>query len=151
MSRLLKTALWTLALLSGVTLCTVVASAQMPPIYVLMCPLGHDAYTPRGDTMYHSEIACLDHRDGTVEPSKRGGCKCAAFNEVKETCGLLPGKINNEPVGGTPLRLPYHSNNDAGAPRSVSPTKNTRKRPAGPVTAPARAEPATEAATALGT
>jgi hypothetical protein len=66
MSRLLKTALWTLALLSGMAICTVVARAQTPPIYVLMCPLGHDAYTPRGDTMYHSEITCMDHRDATV-------------------------------------------------------------------------------------
>ena len=63
----------------------------------------------------------MDHRDATVESSKRGGCKCAAFNEVKETCGLLPGKINDDPVGGITLSLPYHSNNDAGAPRSVSP------------------------------
>jgi hypothetical protein len=121
MSRLLKTALWTLAVLSGMAICAVVASAQTPPIYVLMCPLGHDGYTPRGDTMYHSEIACMDHSDATVQPGKRGGCKCAAFNEVKETCGLLPGKINDDPVGGITLPLPYQSNNNAGARRSVSP------------------------------
>ena len=77
MSRLLKTALWTLALLSGVTLCTVVASAQMPPIYVLMCPLGHDAYTPRGDTI----IVLCGHAYGERATAAQSADRCGVNAE----------------------------------------------------------------------